>query len=418
MKNYNSIEKKVAQLLKFNPILHSKIKLIYQKFSYLLNKDKGFKIQLHENCNMIDLNVKNSFFGYYDHIPWSENMMYFILHNYDGGLHLNLYQFINNKIIFKKKITTTSYFNLQQGIRPVWLNNNQIIFNRVLNNNLISSIYDIKNDSFKDFDFPIQEISSKYKIIFSIDYSKFDFLNKDYGYRLHSKISHKKIDGITGYDYMHDKIIFKLQQKKIHKISKNNHIPLEKCELNHLHHSPYENSFVFIYRTKYYKGFSELYEYNYRKDSLIKLYSGSMISHYCWINKNLILAYLKHQSESGFFEINYRNKEEIHISKNILDKTQDNTGDGHPSVSPDNKWVIYDSYPNKARHSHLYLIQNNIKNNSEKILVGKFLSPLKFNGYNRCDLHPRWSPDSRFISIDSCHEGIRKSYLIDISKII
>ena len=51
------------------------------------------------------------------------------------------------------------------------------------------------------------------------------------------------------------------------------------------------------------------------------------------------------------------------------------------------------------------------------ILIGKFLSPLKFNGYNRCDLHPRWSPDGKFISIDSTYAGSRKSYLINVSKI-
>jgi len=37
----------------------------------------------------------------------------------------------------------------------------------------------------------------------------------------------------------------------------------------------------------------------------------------------------------------------------------------------------------------------------------------------RVDLHPRFSPDGKFVSIDSSHEGFgRQIYLIDISRII
>ena len=127
---------------------------------------------------------------------------------------------------------------------------------------------------------------------------------------------------------------------------------------------------------------------------------------------------LENDNNEGFFEINYSDCKSIYFTKNILNEFEDNFGDGHPSISPDNKWIIYDSYPNKSRHSYLYLIENNKNITSKKIFVGKFLSPLKFNGYYRCDLHPRWSPDGKFISVDSVYTGKRKTYLIDVSKII
>ena len=34
------------------------------------------------------------------------------------------------------------------------------------------------------------------------------------------------------------------------------------------------------------------------------------------------------------------------------------------------------------------------------------------------DIHPRWSPNGKSISIDFTHQGIRKSYMIDISKLL
>ena len=43
---------------------------------------------------------------------------------------------------------------------------------------------------------------------------------------------------------------------------------------------------------------------------------------------------------------------------------------------------------------------------------------MKYYGYKRCDLHPRWSPDGNFISIDSTHEEKRKTFLINVSKVL
>ena len=416
MRNYNLIEKNLSKLIKFSPFLHSKIKLLYQKISFLLNKQKGFQIVLHQKSKLIDFNSKNIFFGYYDHIPFSKDMKYFLCHKANGELELNLYDFLALEIKLKKNLCNTQFFNFQQGVRPIWIDNNKFIFNCVVDNKLISRMYDIGNDYFNDFDIPVQEISAKNNIIIGMDYSKLDIVNKDYGYGLKGEVSQKEINGIVGYDYIQDKSIFELSSAQIHNLSKNNNLPLSKCEINHIHHSPYDDSFVFIYRNKSYNGFSELYHYNYRENDLKVLYSGSLMSHYCWIDRNIIFAYLEHNSKAGFFEIDYNNS--INLTQKILPKSEDNISDGHPSVSPDNKWIVYDSYPDKARQSHLYIVKNDLNIKSQKILIGKFYSPLKFNGYNRCDLHPRWSPDGKYICIDSTHKGERRTCLIDVSKIV
>ena len=137
MNSYNQLEKKISNFLKLNPTFHSKAKLCYQKFSYFLNREKNFKSEVHQNCNMFDLKVNNSFFGYYDHTPWSEDMKHFILHvNKKEGLQLNLYTFLNNKISFKKTLVTSKFYNLQQGVRPIWINNDEIIFNQVIDDSV------------------------------------------------------------------------------------------------------------------------------------------------------------------------------------------------------------------------------------------------------------------------------------------
>ena len=48
-------------------------------------------------------------------------------------------------------------------------------------------------------------------------------------------------------------------------------------------------------------------------------------------------------------------------------------------------------------------------------IIGEFYTPPDLGKHNRCDLHPRWSPDNKSVSIDSTHEGSRQQYIVDVS---
>jgi len=97
---------------------------------------------------------------------------------------------------------------------------------------------------------------------------------------------------------------------------------------------------------------------------------------------------------------------------------------GHISYLPENKWVVGDTYADHERNQHLYLY--NIKAKKMELL-GSFNSPIEYAGSIvqdvddewRCDLHPRVSPDGKFIVIDSAHGGNgRQMYLVGIDEII
>ena len=411
MAHYNVFEKYISQALKKAPYLHHIFKYYYQYWNYLLYGKKKYS-SINPLCK-ISFSSNDSFFGYYDHTPWSNNMKYFLSHNINSeSIHLNLFsKFPSSTII--DTITIQKKFNFQQGIRPIWINDREIIFNNVLSNKLVASIYSLDNKTIKKYNYPIQEISNTKTIYFSIDYLSLEYLNPDYGYNIKdTSIKSFKTNGIIGFDYKNEEIIFHLNIDTIHSKSRNkNKINSADCEINHLSSSLFDDKFIFIYRSKNNKGYSDLFIYDYNKNNLKLLFSGDIVSHYCWIDKDNIFVYLgKDVYNQGFFKLN------IQTSKiTALNKELDRHGDGHPSISPNKEWIIYDSYPNKKRLSYLMLY--NIKKD-KLINIGVFSSAMKFHGYNRCDLHPRWSPDGNYISIDSTHSGKRKTYIIDVSKIM
>ena len=49
-------------------------------------------------------------------------------------------------------------------------------------------------------------------------------------------------------------------------------------------------------------------------------------------------------------------------------------------------------------------------------LLGRFRHPTGPNSIVevRCDLHPRWSPDGKIVTVDSIHDGQRAVYLLEL----
>ena len=136
-----------------------------------------------------------------------------------------------------------------------------------------------------------------------------------------------------------------------------------------------------------------------------------MVSHIGWRNSNSVVAYCSTKNFGDnyvIFEIEYPEK-----SQEIGDGKL--SSDGHPSFDHSGRWMLTDTYPDRSRMRHL--IMYDIKNN-RVITLGSFFSPWQFNKVERCDLHPRISPDNRYVSIDSSHTGFRKSYILDIRAIL
>ena len=91
------------------------------------------------------------------------------------------------------------------------------------------------------------------------------------------------------------------------------------------------------------------------------------------------------------------------------------TRDGHCNFAPGSDWFVTDEYPDANNMRPLILYH--LREKTHRVLE-RFYAPPEKKGELRCDLHPRWSRDGRYICIDTFCEGTRQMCLVDVGAII
>lgn len=132
-----------------------------------------------------------------------------------------------------------------------------------------------------------------------------------------------------------------------------------------------------------------------------------MVSHFIWRDPEHILAWSNEPGSGARFHL-YTDLTDTHtvIGDGVL------THDGHCTYSPDGQWVLVDGYPDKERMQPLMLFR---PSDGKQLQLGTFYQIKQSNTEFRCDLHPRWSRDGKYVCIDSMHENDRRAiYLLDV----
>jgi hypothetical protein len=426
---FKSILSYLKNLLKRFPSLDRNIRSVYLGINYIVAADYNFRFALKNDVRImrieewagVDIMTGETYFGYYDKSPWSNSDEAFLLHNkpYNNVVKLKLLRKDISKVI---EIGESEAWTYQQGSMLQWLTNNDsdnIIYNYKKDTILGCIIYNIKNHEKRFIPWPIQCIHPSGNYAYSLNYLRLLLMNSEYGYVLkvdnfNENNCNQENDGIWLLDLKSGKEKLIITIANLLTIQPREDMYNSDHGINHILVSPDGNRIIFIHRwiTKYNKRISRLYTSRFDGDRLKLLLDNDMVSHYCWLDNHNILTYASTNNQGdGYYIIDcYQDQISSVISNDIK-----SYGDGHPSIAPIGRWIITDTYPNKARVRKLLLW--NI-NDGRIIEIGSFYSPLKYEGGLRCDLHPRWDHSGKYVSIDSTHEGVRKSYVIDVSAII
>lgn len=348
-------------------------------------------------------------------------------------------------------IDKTNAWSWEQGSRLQWIDENTIVYNKINNNKLGCLVNDIKNNDKKFLDRPIYSLSKNNEFL-SISFSYLWKVWKNYGYHLDEKINLRysedfyNHEGIFLCDFNNNsRLILSIAEAiKICGLQNDN----KKYFLAHPTFSP--DGYKFLSLLRYFSDDNNLISYLIYfdcKNNNHKILAKERVSHFEWLDNNTIVVWARklptgiQSIRSNFIiekylisnlkklikklnpklkkkilsthyyiiKINNNNKSEI-INNNLLDV------DGHPQISHDGKYLIFDTYADELNYQSLILY--NLKN-KKSYLLGRFKLDTYLNQKSlKYDLHPRWNKKGNLINFDSSHDGSRQTYVLNIENYV
>lgn len=417
---YGSVERKIAKFLSQFPILKSGVKGAYGRLVYLRNKSAAKTVTTHK-IEPVGDELINTFFGYYDKTPISEDG-FLICHSAvhptdrkpDSRKTVDILVFSTDDLKLPVLKVNTKVYNWQQGARAHWLDADAFIFNDFdePNQRYISRVFSLKErKEIRRFDFPVQDSFGR-SYFLAINYRRIQSLRPDYGYRNIPALNDKEMadlkqDGIWKIDQGTGESILLHSISDVCKVDFEPRFNTAKHKINHVMISPNGERFIFLHR--YFVGnrkFDRLFLAQADGSELKILSNHEMVSHCFWVNDRSLISYMRGPSgKDGYYIIDADTGKISSFSNGKLDAM----GDGHPHVH--GNWFITDTYPDKSRMQHLFKAHFDTGEVEE---LGQFFQSFKFGGETRCDLHPRVSPDGSKVFFDSVFNGKRKLYLLDL----
>ena len=416
---FTEIEKAGKQIFEQFPVIKRTAKRVYQ-LANVATSGEAFKVGGAVTRVSPDDGYEY-FYGYYDKSPWDATDRYMIAlkmkQTYKSvapkevGAVCLIDTKKDNKIY---KIGVTHSWNVQQGCMAQWMGpdfKSRVIYNDFRDGKYCSVIYSLKEkQEVKVFPLPVYDVSRDGTYALSLDFNRLHRMRPGYGY---SNLP----DASKGVLCPEETCIWKMniENGEVEDLFKytdfaafGHDASMDGAEhkVNHLMISPNGKRFMVLHRW-FQKGrkHTRLVTVNLDKTEMYNLSDDVFVSHCYWKNDKEILSFLRKKETGDHYYL-------------MRDKTQEyklywpelNT-DGHCSYSPDRRYIITDTYPNRKRIASVYLCTEE-ENTSRKI--ARVFSPFRYDNDCRCDLHPRWSRSGDKICIDSVHEGKRGVYVIPV----
>ena len=319
--------------------------------------------------------------------------------------------------------------NWQQGCMLQWRpgSNSEVLWNDFDGEKFVCHILDVFTRKKRTIPYPIYTVSPDGKTALTTDFSRINDMRPGYGYPglpdpnkdvlAPDNSGIYKIDLNTG----EKKLIITISDMlKIpfhnEDISKNKHY------FNHLLFSPDGSRFIFLnrWRINEYRASNPSTPFNTRMmtatidgNDIRVVDESGYTSHFIWRDPSHILAWTKlasHGDRFYLFRDDGSGKGEV-VGPDVMIRN------GHCTYLPGNEWILNDTYPDDNRLQHVYLYH---VASGKRVPLGNFFlhTKYRFDWEGRVDTHPRFSPDGRYVVIDSPHEGNgRQLYLLNIGRI-
>lgn len=419
----NQLEKFLYNRVKHNAKLKIFIRNIYQsifdpfpkkrlKSSLTITKREGF------------------FFGFHDKTPFSGNNKLLLANRFEIGLrmptvndNLTVGYFYGDNFEKFNPICETNAWNWHQGCMSQWKGEeNKFLYNDSVGTKLLTKIYDIDNNETQTIDEPIGAVSPDGKFAIGYNFHRVNKYMTGYGYiqGTDNELDNytAKESGIYLMDLNNGDIKFLFSIDDIAGINREPSMDNSYHYFSHCLFSPSSKRFVFMHRwnkgvEKQMDRYSRLISCDSNGKDLYIFPTNGMVSHIGWKDENHIVAYSS-VKELGDNYYLFKDKDETFIK--IIGEHEFNS-DGHPSFSPDKKWMVTDTYPDRMRYQ--YLILYNLVDD-KRYNIARLYHPKRYTSKSpqkhwACDLHPRWDREGDYIAFDSVFSGKRSLCTIDLN---
>lgn len=368
------------------------------------------------------------FVGYYDKHPWNGNGRYLAVHqspfadrqaNPGEAVRIALVDLQDGDRVLP--VDSTTAWSWQQGAMLQWLGSapdRLLIYNSFDGTDYRATIRDIESGQVRTIARPVYTVSADGTQAISLPFDRLNRLRPGYGYMARDERFPNdpapKEDGLWHVDLESGESKLIIAIAALAETHPDDRFQGAEHWVNHAVFNPGGTRFTFLHRWKRPEERSwTTRQYTARPDGsdLRLLWDHGMVSHFDWRDDRTMLAWVRTESGDNRFALRdvETNATEI-VGEGLL------TVDGHCSYSPDRKWILNDTYPNRERKQTLMLYR---VADGRRFDIAHLLEPTSFTGPYRCDLHPRWNRDGTQVCVDSTHDGThRQVYIADVSSVV
>jgi hypothetical protein len=365
------------------------------------------------------------FFGYYDKSPWNASGTLLLAHEAafndrppgpDDPVAVGFVRLEERNRY--QRLATSSAWNWQQGSMLQWHPGDPdrlVLYNDRRSGRFVGVVCDTDGREVNRYDRPVYAVAPDGLHAYSVNFARLHTHRPGYGYSGGldplADDPHPRDDGIHRVDLAsgRSELIVSLQALAgIGAVDRN-----AFQWINHVQVSPDGNRLAFFHIARAGDNAWRARLFGCRADGAGPscLLDAEVVSHYDWLDSENILIWSKDAGQAGhFLHIDVAGGHRRIVGAGVL------TEDGHASFSPDRRWVLNDTYPDRHDMRTLMLFR---WPDVERIDLARLHSPKsRWWGEIRCDLHPRWSRDGKQVCIDSVHTGERQVYMLDVSDIV
>lgn len=375
---------------------------------------------------------RHSFYGYYDNSAFSGNDRYHLIHRVSFCDRLQKpgdiaeIGMIDLESGSYTPLAETTAWNFQQGSMLQWnpaSPDDEIIYNVTGQGQYCAAVQNVRTSQVRYTEYPIASVAPVGNIALGINFGRmFDF-RPGYGYAdlqdPYREELHPDQDGVFVIDLLTGAGRLVLSLDEIWAFIKPIFQTQEaKLTINHITFNTDGTRFLFLARwtpPQRQRHVTALLTANADGSGLRCLSTDVLQSHYHWRDARKFVMFGGGPQGDQLYEYEDIQAEAAGSTDPVAIDPAYFLRDGHCSYSPNRRWMLYDSYPDRDRMRHLYVYDLLRRRGTT---LGSYYSPPSIAGDIRCDLHPRWNRAGTMITFDSAHEGHRHVYAMDLRALL